>query len=49
MLDVKAERIEVFREPSPDGYASVDVVGRGGSVSPSAFPDVSVAVDDVLL
>ena len=49
IVDVKAEHIEVFREPGPDGYASVDVVGRGGSVSPVAFPDLSVAVDDVLL
>ena len=49
IVDVKAGHIEVFRDPTPDGYASVEVVGRGGSISPASFPDITVAVDDVLL
>lgn len=48
LVDIPGGRIEVHREPAADGYQSVQTVGSGGSVSPSAFPDLVVAVDDVL-
>ena len=48
ILDVPRERLEVYREPGPDGYGRVEVVDRGGSVAPERFPDVRVAVNDVL-
>jgi Uma2 family endonuclease len=41
-------QIEVYRDPSPDGYTSVDVKQRGESVSLLSFPDVSIAVMDIL-
>lgn len=48
LIDVPAERFEVYREPGPDGYETVENVARGGTVTPLAFPDVRIAVDDVL-
>jgi Uma2 family endonuclease len=48
IVDVPGEHIEVYRGPTPDGYDSVEVVARGGTVTPQAFPDVPVAVDEIL-
>jgi Uma2 family endonuclease len=39
---------EVYRDPQPDGYASVTRAGRGESVAPLRFPDLVIRVDDVL-
>lgn len=41
--------IEVYREPSVDGYRTVTVARRGDSVQSLAFPDVSIAVSDLLI
>jgi len=41
--------IEVYREPSADGYGTVTQHGPGETVSPLAFPDVSFAVSDFFL
>jgi len=38
--------VEIYREPGPDGYASVTAHGTGQRVSPLAFPEMSFAVDD---
>jgi Uma2 family endonuclease len=48
IVDVKAEVVEVHREPSPEGYQSVERHGRGDVIEPRAFPDVSVGVDEIL-
>jgi Uma2 family endonuclease len=37
---------EVYRQPRPDGYASVTTHVPGENVAPLAFPDVSFAVSD---
>jgi Uma2 family endonuclease len=37
----------VYRDPTPNEYATVQVLGRGDSVSPLAFPELSVAVDAI--
>ncbi|HEV7515549.1 MAG TPA: hypothetical protein VGR07_04545 [Thermoanaerobaculia bacterium] len=36
------------RAPSPMGYRSRTVLGRGDTVSPLARPEVALAVDDLL-
>ncbi len=41
--------IEVYREPSADGYRAVTVARRGDAVQSLAFPDVSIAVSDLLI
>lgn len=43
-----AARIEVYREPQGDGYRSVAMVERGGTVAPLAFPDLALRVQDIL-
>lgn len=41
--------VEVYRDPSPRGYLTVLVARRGDQLQPLAFPDISIAVDDVLI
>lgn len=48
LIDVPAGRFEVHRNIVGTGYASVEFVERGSAVAPLKFPDVSIAVDDVL-
>jgi Uma2 family endonuclease len=49
ILDLPGETIEVYRQPTADGYEHVERVGRGGVVSPAAFPDIVLSVDTILL
>lgn len=48
IVDLTADRIEVYGGPGPSGYASVEIVERGDRVTPLAFPDLSLSVDDIL-
>jgi Uma2 family endonuclease len=41
-------QIEVHREPTPRGYRVVTTYRRGERVALLAFPDITVAVDDVV-
>jgi Uma2 family endonuclease len=41
--------IEIYREPAADGYRSVEIARPGDEVSPLAFPDVRIAVSDILV
>jgi Uma2 family endonuclease len=40
--------IEVFRDPSPQGYREVRIFHRGERLSPLAFPDLIIEVDAIL-
>jgi hypothetical protein len=46
---VRHERVDVFRAPRGEAYAETSQVGRGGIVSSLAFPDVTIAVDDLFV
>ena len=48
IVDLDGERIEAYRDAGLGGYRDVRVVSRGEILSPSAFPDVAVAVSEVL-
>ena len=48
ILDLKADAIHVYREPKGQTYTSLSTRKRGESVSPQAFPDFIVQVDDLL-
>ena len=48
IVNVPDGTIEVCRRPGPDGYQEVRTAGTGEAVSPEAFPDIAVGVDDVL-
>jgi len=48
IVDLNADRIEVYRAPSPGGYRSVSLLGRGERVSPLFVPDFWVDVTTIL-
>ena len=48
LLNVSAERLEVHRHPTPDGYQDVCILQRGEWVAPEAFPDLVLTVDALL-
>lgn len=48
IVNLRARRIEVYREPSPTGYRAATHLGAGETLSLLAFPDILLPVDDVL-
>ena len=48
IVDIEGEAVETYRRPEAGRYLVADRVGRGGHVSPAAFPDFALAVDDIL-
>jgi Uma2 family endonuclease len=47
LLDAGRESVDVFRNPRGDAYAGFTTFGRGTSLSPLAFPDLVVPVDEL--
>jgi Uma2 family endonuclease len=48
IFDLIPDRLEVYRDPSPIGYRSIQVFERGQRVSPLFAPGLAVDVDAVL-
>lgn len=48
LVDLPQDVVEAHRSPSPDGYRDVQRFRRGQRIAPQAFPDVDLAVDDIL-
>jgi Uma2 family endonuclease len=48
IVDLPHERIEVHRDPHGERYLTHLTFERGASVAPAAFPDLEIAVDEVL-
>ena len=48
LVDLAAPAVEVYRRPEGGVYGEVQVVGGGEVLSPLAFPDVALAVADLL-
>jgi Uma2 family endonuclease len=48
LVDLNAERILVYRRPSPEGYQEVRAYRRGETIYPEAFPETGFAVDAIL-
>lgn len=48
ILNIGDRFLEVYREPTPAGYASTGRCAVGESVTPLAFPDVTFGVDELL-
>ena len=48
VIDLRGGRIVVHREPTPDGYASVQTIERGTTVRPLAFRDIEFTADEIL-
>src|SRR5688500_8106013 len=48
IVDVDARRVIVFRDPASNGYATETTAGVDDTLHPLAFPDLAVAVVDIL-
>lgn len=48
LVDINEQCLEVYREPSVNGYQSVQKLESGDTVTIQAFPDVVFAVDEIL-
>lgn len=48
IVDVVDGRVEVYRDPQGGGYRSSRVFERGESIALHAFPDLSLAVTDIV-
>jgi Uma2 family endonuclease len=48
IVDLDAGVVDVHRRPSAQGYRDTRRAGRGEQVAPEAFPNVVLAVDDIL-
>jgi Uma2 family endonuclease len=40
LVDLNSLAVEIYREPSPDGYKSVQIFQRNQTISAQAFPEV---------
>jgi Uma2 family endonuclease len=47
LVDVKAKRVEIYREPSPEGYRTVLIRGERDCMAPLALPDVVIALAEI--
>ena len=47
IVDLEKEPIEVYRDPTVEGYRGVSQPGRGQTLSPQHFPMLDLAVDEV--
>ena len=48
LVDLVEECVEIYRNPSPQGYGETRRRWRGQSLAPHAFPGLDVAVDAIL-
>jgi len=48
IVDLNADRVEVYRGPTADGYREARVHSRGESLTIEAFPDLALSVGDLL-
>jgi Uma2 family endonuclease len=48
ILDLTADRVEVYRAPTAKGYRQVATFARGQRLTPEAFPDLTLTVEDLL-
>lgn len=48
LIDLSEERVEVYREPIPQGYRVIQQVRRGEHLTLAMFPDLNLAVDAIL-
>lgn len=48
LVNLLGECVEVYRNPSPRGYGEIQRYWHGQALAPHAFPDLDVAVDEIL-
>ena len=48
IANLRDDCIEAHTDPSPEGYRSTRIYQRGDTISPTAFPDIQIAVNDII-
>ncbi len=48
IINVKARKLEVYRQPTPDGYALTQILADNQAINPLAAPEATVQVADLL-
>lgn len=48
LVDLNRGLVTVSCDPSPAGYRTVRVYWPGETISPQAFPDIVISIDDIL-
>ncbi len=48
VVDLARGEVVVGRDPSPEGYRTVRIARRGETLSPLAFPDLALPVEEIL-
>jgi Uma2 family endonuclease len=48
LVNLVEGHVAVYRDPTPDGYASVGILRSGEDLHPLAFPGLVVPVDEIL-
>ena len=48
IANLRDDRIESYTDPSPEGYLVSQIYQRGDTISPTAFPDIQIAVSDII-
>lgn len=48
LVDLEGEAVEVYWQPSPDGYREARRLQPGDRLAPQLLPDLEVAVEDIL-
>jgi len=48
VLDVISRQLHVFRQPTPQDYKSKVVLAEDATIAPLEFPDLQIAVLDML-
>lgn len=48
IANLRDDCIEAYTDPSPEGYRSTRIYNRGDTISPTAFPDIEISVNDII-
>ncbi len=48
IANLRDDCIESYTDPSPQGYRATRIYTRGDTISPTAFPDLKIAVSDII-
>ncbi|MEW6499592.1 MAG: Uma2 family endonuclease [Cyanobacteriota bacterium] len=48
LVDINEQLIEIYRQPTSAGYQDIQKCRRGQRIAPQAFPEIQLAVDEVL-
>ncbi|GBD10223.1 hypothetical protein HRbin22_02490 [Candidatus Thermoflexus japonica] len=48
VVDLGRGEVVVGRDPSPEGYRTIRIARRGETLSPLAFPDLALSVEEIL-